>query len=201
LLKGLLRARGKPTDLALTPQVEFESALALGDVWALDQLWKELGFEGLARIKRLIVVADRGLVSLDNVDELRKVMLPNGQALEFIVAVPGRRYGEFAPILKDFQGGVAGAKEEVLDEARWNELRLVIAHHPEQAQEQTKLRRQRIDGGLPYACQHPRWQAQRALGRYRVCTPLPPACAAHWHQTHPPLRRCSLLVARDSSCR
>ena len=52
LLKGLLRARGKPTDLALTPQVEFESALALGDVWALDQLWKELGFEGLARVFR-----------------------------------------------------------------------------------------------------------------------------------------------------
>jgi hypothetical protein len=42
LLKGLLRARGKPTDLAVTPQVEFESALALGDVWALDQLWKQL---------------------------------------------------------------------------------------------------------------------------------------------------------------
>ena len=34
LLKGLLRARGKPTDLALMPQVEFDSALALGDVWA-----------------------------------------------------------------------------------------------------------------------------------------------------------------------
>jgi hypothetical protein len=42
-----------------------------------------------AHIKQLIVVADRGLLWLDNVDELRKVMLPNGQALEFIVAVPG----------------------------------------------------------------------------------------------------------------
>ena len=153
LLKGLLRARGKPTDLALMPQVEFDSALALGDVWALDQLWKELGFERLAHIKRLIVVADRGLVSLDNVDELRKVMLPNDQALEFIVAVPGHRYGEFAPILKDFQGGVADAKEEVVDEARWNELRLVIAHHPEQAQEQTKLHRQRIAAILAKANQ------------------------------------------------
>jgi hypothetical protein len=29
-----------------------KSALALGDVWALDQLWKELGFEGLARVFR-----------------------------------------------------------------------------------------------------------------------------------------------------
>jgi len=52
LLKGLLRARGKSTDLAAAPQVEFESALALGDVWALDQLWRELGFDGLARVFR-----------------------------------------------------------------------------------------------------------------------------------------------------
>ena len=315
LLKGLLRARGKSTDLAAAPQVEFESALALGDVWALDQLWKELGFDSLAgvfrkaryttpiehalrvmvfnrlcdpesklgvlrwletvsipdvdtaslthqhllrsmdaimdhqdavddvvagllrplidqdlslvfydlttiraaglteqtddvrkygmsksglierqfmlgvvqtaeglpiyhevfdgnqsesptllptlkkvlarfaQIKRLIVVADRGLLSLDNVDELRKVMLPNGQALEFILAVPGRRYSEFAQILKEFQSKVNDAKAEVIDETRWNELRLVIAHNPEQAQEQTKLRRERIAAILSKANQ------------------------------------------------
>ena len=38
LLKGLLRAKGMPASMADTPQVAFESALALGDVWALDQL-------------------------------------------------------------------------------------------------------------------------------------------------------------------
>jgi hypothetical protein len=32
--------------VAAAPQVRFESALALGDVWALDQLWHELGFDG-----------------------------------------------------------------------------------------------------------------------------------------------------------
>jgi transposase len=87
---------------------------------------------------------DRGLLSLDNVDELRKVMLPNGHALEFILAVPGRRYDEFVQILKDFQSKACDAKEEIVDETRWNELRLVIARNPEQAQEQTKLRRERI---------------------------------------------------------
>lgn len=315
LLKGLLRARGKSTDLTAAPQVEFESALALGDVWALDQLWRELGFDSLggvfrkaryttpvehalrvmvfnrlcdpesklgvlrwletvsiaqvdtaslthqqllrsmdalmdhqdavddvvagllrplidqdlslvfydlttiraaglteqtddvrkygmsksglierqfmlgvvqtaeglpiyhevfdgnqsesptllptlkkvlarfAQIKRLIVVADRGLLSLDNVDELRKVMLPSGQALEFILAVPGRRYGEFAKTLKEFQSKVTDAQEEVIDETRWNELRLVIAHNPEQAREQTKLRRERIAAILAKANQ------------------------------------------------
>lgn len=70
------------------------------------------------------MVADRGLLSLDNMDELGKIKLPGGQALEFIVAVPGRRYGEFVHILQDFQKKVASAKEEVIEETRWNELRL-----------------------------------------------------------------------------
>lgn len=306
LLKGLLRAKGMPASMAETPQVAFESALALGDVWALDQLWKEIGFDRLAavfrkaryttpiehavrvmvfnrlcdpesklgvlrwletvslpevdtsslthqhllrsmdalmdhqkavdevvagllrplidqdlslvfydlttiraaglsvleddvrhygmakegiiarqfmlgvvqtaeglpiyhevfdgnqgeaptlmptlqkvltrfaHIKRLIVVADRGLLSLDNMEELGKIKLPSGQALEFILAVPGRRYGEFAQTLQAFQAKVATAEEEVIDEVRWNESRLVIAHNSVQALEQTTLRRQRI---------------------------------------------------------
>ena len=45
LLHGLLRVKGLPASVAEPPQVAFESALALGDVWALDQLWKELGFD------------------------------------------------------------------------------------------------------------------------------------------------------------
>jgi hypothetical protein len=32
-----------PAAMGEPPQLAFESALALGDVWALDQLWKELG--------------------------------------------------------------------------------------------------------------------------------------------------------------
>jgi hypothetical protein len=74
-----------------------------------------------AHIKRLIVVADRGLLSLDNMEELARVKLPSGQALEFILAVPGRRYGEFVDVLQDFQSKVATAEEEVIDETLWNE--------------------------------------------------------------------------------
>ena len=306
LLKGLLRAKGMPASMAEPPQVAFESALALGDVWALDQLWKELGFDALAgvfrraryttpvehairvmvfnrlcdadsklgvlrwlqtvsipqvdvealthqhllrsldalidhqqavddlvaqqisplvdqdmslvfydlttiraaglseqdgdvrrygmakegliarqfmlgvvqtaeglpiyhevfdgnqaesptliptlekvlarfgHIKRLIVVADRGLLSLDNIDELGKIKLPGGRALEFILAVPGRRYGEFAEILQDFQIRAAVATQEIVEQTSWQHLRLVVAHHPQRAQEQTQLRRERI---------------------------------------------------------
>ena len=52
LLTGLLRAKGRSLDDTSVPQVRFESALALGDVWALDQLWRELGFDGLAAVFR-----------------------------------------------------------------------------------------------------------------------------------------------------
>lgn len=309
LLKGLLRAKGMPASMAEPPQLAFESALALGDVWALDQLWKELGFDALAgvfrkaryttpvehairvmvfnrlcdadsklgvlrwlqtvsmpqvdtaalthqhllrsldalmdhqeavddvvasllrplvdqdlslvfydlttiraaglseqagdvrqygmakegliarqfmlgvvqtaeglpiyhevfdgnqaesptllptlkkvlarfgHIKRLIVVADRGLLSLDNIEELGKITLPNsadGQALEFILAVPGRRYGEFVEVLHDFQAKAVKAEQELIEELPWQGLRLVVAHHPERAKEQTQLRNERI---------------------------------------------------------
>jgi transposase len=306
LLHGLLRVKGLPASTAAPPQVAFESALALGDVWALDQLWKEMGFDALhrvfrkaryttpvehairvmvfnrlcdpesklgvlrwletvsipdvdvaglthqhllrsmdalmdhpqgvddvvtgllrplvdqdlslvfydlttisaaglseqkddvrqygmskegliarqfmlgvvqtaeglpiyhevfdgnqaesptllptltkvlarfAHIKRLIVVADRGLLSLDNMDELAKIKLPDGKALEFILAVPGRRYGEFVEVLASLQAKASGATQEIIDETRWHGLRLVVAHHPERAKEQTVLRRERI---------------------------------------------------------
>ena len=306
LLNGLLRAKGLPAFAAALPEVAFESALALGDVWALDQLWKELGFDALhrvfrkaryttpvehairvmvfnrlcdpesklgvlrwletvsipdvdvaslthqhllrsmyalmdhpegvadvvtgllrplvdqdlslvfydlttisaaglseqkddvrqygmskegliarqfmlgvvrtaeglpiyhevfdgnqaesptllpalkkvlarfAHIKRLIVVADRGLLSLDNMEELAKIKMPEGNALEFILAVPGRRYGEFVDVLAALQAKASTATQEIIDEARWQGVRLVVAHHPERAKEQTVLRRERI---------------------------------------------------------
>ena len=51
LLQSLLKARGLARETA-APQVRFESALSLGDVWALDQLWREIGFDALAGVFR-----------------------------------------------------------------------------------------------------------------------------------------------------
>jgi transposase len=312
LLKGLLRAKGMPASMAQPPQIAFESALALGNVWALHQLWHELGFDALAgvfrraryttpfeqaihvmvfnrlcdadsklgvlrwlqtvsmrevdvvalthqhllrcmdalmdhhsavdgvvagllrplvdqemslviydlttiraaglgekvvdvrqygmskegliarqfmlgvvqtadglpiyqevfdgnqsegptlvatvqkvlarykHIKRLVLVAGRGLLSVDNLDELGTIVLPSGQALEFILAVPGRRYGEFVETLSAFEATVvAQAKqdvqsEEIVEESRWQGLRLVVAYNPLRAQEQSQLRRDKI---------------------------------------------------------
>src|SRR5258708_24604791 len=54
-------------------------------------------------IRRLVIVADRGLLSLDNVAALSELKLPSGQPMEFILAVPGRRYSEFAEVLQAMQ--------------------------------------------------------------------------------------------------
>jgi transposase len=107
-----------------------------------------------AHIRRLVVVADRGLLSLDNIEALSTLRLSGDQALEFILAVPGRRYGEFVDILKPIHARAAEALQkeataepvqEVIDEVQWQGLRLVVAHHPQQALEQTAKRQARID--------------------------------------------------------
>jgi hypothetical protein len=50
ILNALLRAKGRTAD---EPQIEFESALSLGDVWVLHRLWQEVGFDELSRVFRL----------------------------------------------------------------------------------------------------------------------------------------------------
>lgn len=92
-------------------------------------------------IRRVIAVADRGLLSLDNLEELRKIVLPSGAPLEFILAVPGRRYNDFADLLAPFNERVQDAGEtESVGEETWNDLRLVIAHDPKRAAEEAKER-------------------------------------------------------------
>jgi len=83
------------------------------------------------RIKRLIVVADRALLSLDNVDELAKISLPDGNPLEFILAVPGRCYGAFKELLAPIQTRASAATNELIEETRWQGWRLMVAHDPE----------------------------------------------------------------------
>jgi transposase len=68
------------------------------------------------------------------------------QPLEFILAVPGRRYGEFSEILEPIHAQrCAAATREVIGQTRWQDLRLVWAHDPRRAQEQTAARRQHIE--------------------------------------------------------
>lgn len=96
-------------------------------------------------IKRVIVVADRGLLSTNNLEDLQAIRLPGGAPLEFVIAVPGRRYGDFVDLLTPFHEKHANnATEEVTGEASWNDLRLVIAHDPDTAAEKTQKRDEKI---------------------------------------------------------
>ena len=97
-------------------------------------------------VQRLVLVADRGLLSLDNLEALKAVRLASGKPLEFIVAVPGRRYNEFIDLLEPFhEQQCTAATQEVISEQVWNDLRLVVAHDPVAAASKTEQRNERID--------------------------------------------------------
>lgn len=104
-------------------------------------------------IRRLVMVADRGLLSVDNLAELTRITLPSGQALEFILAVPGRRYGEFVELLGPLHDAAAEHNCETITESCWEGHRLIVAHDPARAQEQTALRATRI-AALQARAQH-----------------------------------------------
>ncbi len=101
--------------------------------------------ERFPSIRRVVLVADRGLLSLDNLEALSEIRFQSGEPLEFVLAVPGRRYSEFAELLDGFQAQCAGADQEVVGELPWRNLRLVVAHNPEVAREAQALRRERIE--------------------------------------------------------
>ena len=96
-------------------------------------------------IRRLVMVADRGLLSIDNLAELSSIALPSGQPLEFVLAVPGRRYGEFVELLQPLHDAAATHTDsETIAEAQWEGHRLIVAHDPARAKEQSALRASRI---------------------------------------------------------
>ena len=95
-------------------------------------------------IRRVVLVADRGLLSLDNLEAIRAIRVGD-QPFEFILAVPARRYGDFDTLLAEFhQQRCLTVTEEVVGELEWQGLRLVVAHRPDRAAEQGRARDERI---------------------------------------------------------
>jgi len=96
-------------------------------------------------VERVILVADRGLLSLDNVTELTRLAEATDHTLEFILAVPTRRYAELGGTLENmpFDDGLA--------ESRFAGQRLVVAHDLVRAAEQSAKRRERIQTLLAFA--------------------------------------------------
>lgn len=85
-------------------------------------------------LKRVVLVADRGLLSLDNLAAIEALKTAHGQPLEYILAVPGRRYGDFADLMR------ATPIDKGLGETSWQDRRLVIAHDDERAEHQKAAR-------------------------------------------------------------
>lgn len=110
-------------------------------------------------VKRVVLVADRGLLSLDNLAQLQRITTDGkpdgaGQPLESILAVPGRRYADFAELLQPLHDAhCAQATTEVTGETvrkidgpqRKQSLRLVWAHDPRTAADQGQRRQAAID--------------------------------------------------------
>ncbi|WP_416140029.1 hypothetical protein ACM26W_06545 [Halomonas sp. HK25] len=69
-----------------------------------------------------------------------------GRPLELILAVPGRRYGEFDDLLKAFhQTHCQDADHEAYGELAWQGHRLIVAHRPDVANAHTAARDQKIE--------------------------------------------------------
>lgn len=94
-------------------------------------------------LKRVVLVADRGLLSLDNLEAIEALRAADGQPLEYILAVPGRRYSEFSSLLTKKVLDKAASKG--VAEATWQDRRVVIAHDEERAQRQHQQRRSEIE--------------------------------------------------------
>jgi transposase len=96
---------------------------------------------GRFAVERVIIVADRGLLSLDNVAELAAIANDTQRKLQFILAVPARRYRELGGTLDALAFDHERAS---LAEGEFAGHRLVIAHDPVRAAEQSAKRRKKI---------------------------------------------------------
>jgi len=95
-------------------------------------------------VKRMILVADRGMLSLDQVEALAALKTPHGVELSWIIAVPARRYGEFMDPVVELAHTLAPSTAPSISETTHGEHRLVVAHDPEAAAAQTAARRATI---------------------------------------------------------
>jgi transposase len=95
-------------------------------------------------LKRVVLIADRGLLSTANIDELAKLqaqLKKDGRevALEYILAVPAARYGDFADDLKKLHEAQNNTQAWCA-ETSWQSSRLVVAHDPVAAARRTTVR-------------------------------------------------------------
>lgn len=101
------------------------------------------------QFKQVVIVADRGLLSIDNIDGLEAFGREQGLQVDYILAVPGRRYAEFTELIAEHHprlvAAVSDPDADVIGETRWQERRLVMAHNATRAAEQSQARREAVE--------------------------------------------------------
>lgn len=95
-------------------------------------------------LRRVVLIADRGLLSTANIEDLGKLqaqLKKDGRevAVEYILAVPAARYGDFADDLRKLHEAQDNALEWCA-ETQWKDSRLVVAHDPVAAARRTTAR-------------------------------------------------------------
>jgi hypothetical protein len=95
-------------------------------------------------LKRVVLIADRGLLSTANIEELNKLQAQLSKdgcevAVEYILAVPAARYGDFADDLQKLHKS-QDATKAWCTETKWGDSRLVVAHDPIAALRRTTAR-------------------------------------------------------------
>ncbi len=95
-------------------------------------------------LKRVVLIADRGLLSTANIEELDKLqaqLKKDGRdvAVQYILAVPAARYGDFADDLKKLHAA-QDSTQEWCGQTQWKNSRLVVAHDPVAAARRTGAR-------------------------------------------------------------
>ena len=97
------------------------------------------------RIKQAVVVADRGLLSLENLQCLEQIKLkaaPQDQrGVQYIVALPAARYKQMAAVLAAL---AYHPSQSTVHETRFNDDRLVVAHDPQRAKRQREAREHKL---------------------------------------------------------
>lgn len=93
-------------------------------------------------IQRTIIVADRGLLSLENLAEVEALEVSPGRRLDYILAVPASRYRDFEEVLGPLRFA-AGAQS--IRTGQWQGRRVVVVHCPQAAKAQGERRQANLD--------------------------------------------------------
>ena len=90
-------------------------------------------------IQRIILVVDRSLLSLENIGELSELADQDVRRLDFILAVPARRYANLTETFGSLAFDEVGVAKNFFACHR-----VIVAHDPVRAREQADRRRARI---------------------------------------------------------